>query len=93
MHCLKLVYRKNYFNPTKIFVLRLLKIVENQRVPGLNRGPSSNLLLLRRTNHVNFTEECGMCSKKNVLVKKNIYKWAKHEFTTWNLSKKRLSIK
>ena len=30
LHCLELIYSKNYFNPSKIFLLRLFKMVENQ---------------------------------------------------------------
>ena len=30
LHCLKLVYSKNYFNLTKIFVLKLFKIMAIQ---------------------------------------------------------------
>ena len=31
MHCLELIYSKNYSNLTKIFLLKLFKIVANQR--------------------------------------------------------------
>ena len=33
-------------------------------------------------NHVEFTEECVVYTKKNILNKKNIYKWVKHGFGT-----------
>ena len=68
LHCLKLVYSKNYFNLTKIFVLRLFKMVTNQT--GSNRGLLSNFWSLKSTNHKKFTEECEMCMEKHVLIKK-----------------------
>ena len=37
MHCLELIYNKNYFNLAKIFALRLFKMAINQSAPGLNR--------------------------------------------------------
>ena len=33
----------------------------------------------RSADHVKFTEECGMYTEKHILVKKNVYKRAKHE--------------
>ena len=52
---LELVYSKNYFNLTEIFVLRLFK----ESVPG--RGLSTKLLV---ADHVKFMDECMMCTKK-----------------------------
>ena len=37
LHCLELVYRKNYFDLAKMFLLRLFKMADNQSAPGLNR--------------------------------------------------------
>ena len=68
--CSKLVYSKNHFNPTEIFVLRLFKIVTNQSAPCLNRGLSSNFVLLRSANNVKFIVECIICIENHVLVKK-----------------------
>ena len=45
-----------------MFVLRLFKMV--------NRGLLSIFWWLRRGNHVQFIEECTMCTEKKVLVKK-----------------------
>ena len=47
MHCLKLVYSKNYFNPAEISVLRLFKMASNQTmsVPGLNNIVTQSLTL------------------------------------------------
>ena len=42
LHRLELVFNKNYFDPTKIFVLRLFKLVAHQSVPGLSRALSPN---------------------------------------------------
>ena len=64
-----LVYSKN-FNFTRIFILRLFKMVANQIATGLNRSLSSNFGWLRSANHVKCTEECVMCTGKHVLVKK-----------------------
>ena len=47
---------------------------------------SSNFWCLRSVNPVKFTEECVICTEKQVLVKKIVYKWAKHEFATTNPS-------
>ena len=40
-------------------------------------GQSSNLWWLKIANYMKFTEDCEMCL--DVLVKKNLYKWVKHE--------------
>ena len=45
---------------------------------GLNRNLSSNFWWFRKANHVKFTDERVMCTEEHVLVKKNVYKWAKH---------------
>ena len=37
---------------------------------------------LRHAYHVKFTKEYVMCMEKYVLVKKDVYKWAKHGFAT-----------
>ena len=42
----------------------------NQSTSGLNRGLSLIFWWLRSTNHVEITEQCVMCQKKHVLVKK-----------------------
>ena len=39
----------------------------NQSTPDSNRGLSSIFWWLRRENHVKFTKECLMCTKKHVL--------------------------
>ena len=41
-----------------------------QSTLGLNRDLSSNFWWLSCANHVKFTEECVMCTKKNVFAKK-----------------------
>ena len=64
LHCLKLVYNKNYFNLAKIFVLRLFKIAANQTASDLNRGLSENFWLLRIVNYEKFTEECVIQDQK-----------------------------
>ena len=70
LHSLELVHCKDYFNQAKMFLgySEWLKIKES--ASGLNRSISSNFLWLRSANHVKFTEECVMCRKKHVLVKK-----------------------
>ena len=49
--------------------------------PGLNRG-LSNFWWLRSANYVKFTEDCVMCTKKHISVKKKkkkkVYKWAQN---------------
>ena len=57
-----------------------------QSAPGLNRGLSSNFWWLSCANNVKFTEECVMCTRKHLLVKKNVYQWTKHWFVTMSLS-------
>ena len=69
LHYWELVYGKNYLNLTKIFLLRLFKMVTNQSAPGLDKGLLSNIWWLRCANHVKFTE-CVMFIKKHFLVKK-----------------------
>ena len=44
-------------------------MTENHNAPDLNRSLSSNNWWLKRADHMKFTEECVMCSEKNVLVK------------------------
>ena len=61
----ELVYTKNYCNPTRLFVL-----VANQYAPGLNRGLSSNIWLLRSAKNVKFTEKSVKCMEKHVFVEK-----------------------
>ena len=51
-------------------------------------GLSSNFWWLRNVNLVTFVEQYMMCKKKRVLAKKNVYKRAKNEFDTMNLSQK-----
>ena len=58
MPCLELVYAKNYFSLSDIFVLRLFKMVANQRTPGLIRSLSSKYWWLRSVNHEKFIDEC-----------------------------------
>ena len=53
-------------------------MVANQTASGFNRGLSSNYGWLRSANHVKFTEQYVMYMEKHVLVKKKVYKWAKH---------------
>ena len=53
-----------------------------------NSGTTKQFCWLENANHVKFTDECLMCIEKHVFVKKNIYKWAKHEFTIRRLSQK-----
>ena len=67
---LELVYSKNYFNFTKIFVLEQFKIMPNYSASGLNRGLSSDFWYLTRANYVKFTDERLMCTEKQVLVKR-----------------------
>ena len=72
-----------------ILVFRLFNMVENQNAPDLNKGLSSNFWWLKIADHVKFTEECAMCMENHVLViKKEVYKWAKCLFTTTSLSRK-----
>ena len=40
---------------------------------GLYSGLSSNTWFQRSENHVKFTEECMMCTEKDVLVKKSVH--------------------
>ena len=75
------------------YVLKLFKMVANQIASGLNKVLSWNFWWLRSANSVKFTEECGMCIEKHVLVnKKNVYKWAKHEVCHYESELKRLFI-
>ena len=64
---LKLIYSKNYFNLSEIFVLSLFKTVANLSAPGWNRVLSSNLWWLKSVNGMKFTEEYVMHTEKHVL--------------------------
>ena len=59
LNCLGLIYCKNYFNYSKIFVLKLF-----------NRGLSPNFQWLRSANLVKFPEEFMICMEKLALVTK-----------------------
>ena len=68
--CLELVRAKIISILTKIFVLKLFKMVENKNsAPGLNKGLLSNFSWPRSANDVNLTEEYMMSTEKCVLVK------------------------
>ena len=56
-----------------MFVLRLFKMAANQSTPDLKRDKLSNFWKLKSANHVKFTEECVMCMKKQVLLKKKMF--------------------
>ena len=69
LHCLELIYCKNYFNLVKILVLWLFKMAANHtQSSDLNRGLSSKFWWLRSTNRIKFTEKCLMCTEKHLLV-------------------------
>ena len=57
-------------------------MVANQRAPGFNRGMSSNFWWLTSAKHVKFTEECVICTKKDVChyntVKKTVHRVETH---------------
>ena len=52
LHSLILVYSKNYFSFSKIFISRLFKMVASQSALSLNRGLSSIFCWLKSENHV-----------------------------------------
>ena len=54
----------------------------------LNRGLSSNFWWLKNANPMKFTEEYVMCMEKYILIKKVVYKWAKHWFAPTSPSQK-----
>ena len=55
---------KNYSNLTKIFVLRLFKMVTNQtECSGLEQKSVSKFLVAERCTYVKFTEVSVMCTK------------------------------
>ena len=73
--------QKNY-DLTKMFVLRLIKMVANHGAPKVNRSLSSNLWWLRSANHMKFSDVYGeiFFSQK--------YLWVKYVSATTNLSQK-----
>ena len=66
MHCLELLYCKNYSELAKIFILR--QTIQN--APGLNRGLPSNFWWLRSVNHMKSLEECVMYTENPILVQR-----------------------
>ena len=83
LHFLELVYTKNYFHLTKIYVLSYLKgRLIKQCVPDLNWDLAWNFCWMWSVNQIKFREECA------ILVKKNVYMWAKHKFVMRSLSGK-----
>ena len=68
---LELVYYKNYFNLTKLFVLRLFKMATNHTEYFMLKQISfMNFCWPRSTNYVKFPGECVMSTNKHVLVPK-----------------------
>ena len=83
LHYLELVYSKNYFDLTKIFVLR-------QQIKQCSR--------LKQKSVIKFllAEKCKPCEihrrmydvyREACFIQKNVYKWAKHEFATMSKRK------
>ena len=60
------VYNIYYFKLAKIFVLRQFKMATNQTKCSWFESMTSI--------HVNFTEECGICTKKKILIKEILTK-------------------
>ena len=78
------MYSKNYFNLTKISILQLFKMASNQKkCSRLEQRSVIIFLMAEKCKQCKiYRKMCDMCTKKHVLVKKNIYKWAKYEFAT-----------
>ena len=75
--CLELVYNKNSFNLTEIFVLRLFIMATNQTACSMLETMSVVKVLVSNNhieNHREFNEECTM-STENCVSVKNVYKW------------------
>ena len=64
-----MIYGRNYFNHRKNICFEAIQNGPNP-TEYLKRYLSSSFYRLRSENHVKFTEECVMYTKKNVLVKK-----------------------
>ena len=101
LHCLELVYSKNYFNFTKMFVLKLFKIVANQSTPGWNRSLSLNFWWLKSANYVKFTDVYGeACFNQKMFtyglnIDLPLQAWIKktvHEVETYCLLKKKFQV-
>ena len=41
-----------------------------------------DMMMMKSVNHMKFTEEYVVYTELYVLVKRNVYKWAVHEFAT-----------
>ena len=68
VNCLGL-FSSKIFNPTKIFVLSLFKMVANQT--GCSRL-KLKVYHLKSANHVKFSKECMMCMEKQLFVLKKM---------------------
>ena len=83
-----IVYRKNYFNKAKIFVLRLYKMLANQTecsktwtevCPQIFGGREVQTMWILLKN--------VRCVRRSMFLSKYVLKWAKHGFVTMSLSR------
>ena len=82
MHCLELVYCKNYFNLIKIFVLRLFKMVVNQT--------ECSRLEQRSAIKVLVADKCKPYEiYKSMSIEKHLIYWVTLEYITYRLYIKR----
>ena len=83
LHCLELVYSKNYFNLPEIFLLRLFKMVTNQKI---EQKSIMKVLLAEKCKPCEIY--CGLCDMhgKECFNHRNLYKQAKHWFASMSLS-------
>ena len=71
MHCLELVYCKNYFKSYKYLFWGNSKWKQiRQSALGLNRGHLAKFSWLRSVKHMKLIEECLICMEKSTLVRK-----------------------
>ena len=93
LHLLELVLSKNYFNLTKIFVLRLFKIVANLTACfKLEQRSFMKFLMAEKCKPCEIREEYVICMEKHCLVKcfESKRQW-KHEVEThWVFGKEKI---
>ena len=78
---MKLGYNKNYFNLAKIFVLKLLKMVVNQReMSKLKQNPAVKFLLAEKYKPCEISRRMCDVLKESCISQRNVYKSSKPEF-------------
>ena len=80
MYCLELVYGKNYFKLSKIFILRLFKTGTNQRVIQSGIKVCHQNIGSWEVQTIWNLQKIVWCVWRTVLIK-NVYRWAKHRFS------------